>query len=166
MRQTHDVPIPRSWTSQRTTQTYALAHYNFGSVPVLLWTGHHDFRAPVPCLNRCRSSCFTQGVSATSRHSLPTPAVWDDAKLHVCAVLPFSGFSRWVFGPMASKRNSHTSWKRVRVLPQTNMLEAVITGFHCRRKPSFVAPTVLVSTHRTKRRPTCLSYQFLCTAFG
>ena len=45
----------------------------------------------------------SQGVSATSRHSLPTSAVWDDAKLHVCAVLPVSGFSRWVFGPLASK---------------------------------------------------------------
>ena len=70
------------------------------------------------------------------------------------------------------KRNTHTSWKRVRVLPQTNMLEAVITAFHCRRKPSFVAPTVFVSTHRTKRGPTCLSYcwrrfyQLLLTAFG
>ena len=70
------------------------------------------------------------------------------------------------------KRNTHTSWKRVRVLPQTNMLEAVITAFHCRRKLSFGVPTVFVSTHRTKRRPTCLSYcKRLCylllfTAFG
>ena len=70
------------------------------------------------------------------------------------------------------KRNTYTSRKHVRVLPQKNMLEAVITAFHCRRKPSFVAPTVFVSTHRTKRRPTCLSYckrqcyLLLFTAFG
>ena len=37
------------------------------------------------------------------------------------------------------KRNTHMSWKHVRVLPQTNMFEAVITGFHSRRKPSLVA---------------------------
>ena len=50
------------------------------------------------------------------------------------------------------------------VPPQTSMFEAGITGSQCRRKPSFVAPTVSVSTHRTKGGPICLSCCQRCYA--
>ena len=153
----HDVPIPRLWTSQRTFQTYTLTHCTFDSVPVVLSRGHYDLKAPVSLAQLLTFQLWHKGGSATNRHSLSALVMSADAKPQVCAVPSVSRLFSTVFG--------HTSWKRVRVLRQTNMLEAAIIGFHSRRRPSFVAPTVLVSTQHTKSGPTCLfCCQWCCAA--
>ena len=90
----------------------------------LLSTDLYDFRAPIPWHNRWRSSCFTKEA----------PAMTDTLCQHWRAVLSVSGCSRRFSVPWHQKKHL-----RVRALPQTKVLEAVVTGagtdsfcqYHC-----------------------------------